>query len=81
MIASLGTADELKAFIKPGDWNEYHLIVRGNVLIHVLNGHVMCEAIDDDVVNRKVAGLIGVQVHVGPPMKIEYRTFLLKMLP
>jgi hypothetical protein len=25
--------------------------------------------------------LIGVQVHVGPPMKIEYRNFLLKVLP
>lgn len=59
----------------------YHLIVPGNVLIHILNGHVMCEVIDDDVVNRKCGGFIGVQVHVGPPMKIEYRTFLLKTLP
>jgi len=81
VIASLGSADDLKAFIKPGDWNEYHLIVRGNVLIHILNGHVMCEVIDDDVDHRKMSGLIGVQVHVGPPMKIEYRTFLLKTLP
>ena len=81
VIASLGSADDLKAFIKNGDWNEYHLIVRGNVLIHILNGHVMCEVIDDDTVNRTMSGLIGVQVHVGPPMKIEYRTFLLKTLP
>jgi hypothetical protein len=81
IIASLGSADDLKAFIKPGDWNEYHLIVRGNVLIHILNGHVMCEVIDDDAEHRKMSGLIGVQVHVGPPMKIEYRTFLLKTLP
>lgn len=81
VIASLGSADDLKAFIKPGDWNEYHLIVCGNVLIHILNGHVMCEVIDDDTVNRKMSGLIGVQVHVGPPMKIEYRSFLLKTLP
>jgi hypothetical protein len=34
-----------------------------------------------DTANRKFSGLIGVQVHVGPPMKIEYRTFLLKVLP
>jgi hypothetical protein len=81
VIASLGSADDLKAFIKNGDWNEYHLIVRGNVLIHILNGHVMCEVVDDDTANRKFSGLIGVQVHVGPPMKIEYRTFLLKTLP
>jgi len=76
-----GSADDLKAFIKNGDWNEYHLIVRGNVLIHILNGHVMSEVIDDDTANRKFSGLIGVQVHVGPPMKIEYRSFLLKTLP
>ncbi|HWB32632.1 MAG TPA: DUF1080 domain-containing protein [Acidobacteriaceae bacterium] len=80
-IASLGSADDLKAFIKNGDWNEYHLIVRGNVMIHILNGHVMSEVIDDDTVNRKFSGLIGVQVHVGPPMKIEYRSMLLKTLP
>ena len=84
IIASLGSADDLKAFVKPPEskeWNQYHLIVRGNVLIHILNGHVMCEAIDEDTVNRKMSGLIGVQVHVGPPMKIEYRSFLLKELP
>lgn len=81
VIASLGTADELKAFIRPNDWNQYHLIIRGNVLIHILNGHIMSEVVDDDAVNRKFDGLIGVQVHVGPPMKIEYRSILLKPLP
>lgn len=79
-IATLGTTDELKAFIKVNDWNEYHLIVRGNLMIHILNGHVMSEVIDDDRVNRRFKGLIGVQVHVGPPMKIEYRQILLKIL-
>jgi hypothetical protein len=81
IIANLGTADELKAFIKNGDWNSYHLIIRGNLLIHILNGHVMSEVIDDDTANRKMSGLIGVQVHVGGPMKVEYRNFLLKELP
>ena len=81
IIASLGSAEDLKQFIKVGDWNEYHIIARGNVLIHILNGHVMCEVIDDDAEHRKMSGLIGVQVHVGPAMKVEYRSFLLKTLP
>ena len=81
VVANLGTADELKAFIHSNDWNQYHLIVRGNLLIHILNGHIMSEVIDDDTANRKFEGLIGVQVHVGPPMKIEYRGILLKPLP
>lgn len=81
IIASLGTADELAAFIKSGDWNEYHLIIRDNVMIHILNGHVMSEVIDDDIVNRKMSGLLGLQVHVGGPMKVEFRNLLLKTLP
>jgi hypothetical protein len=35
---------------------------------------------DDDRERGKSSGLIGVQVHVGPPMKIEYRNFRLKKL-
>ena len=82
VIASLGEPEALKAFIhdQPGAWNEYHLILRGNNLTHILNGHVMSLVIDDDAAHRKFDGLIGVQVHVGPPMKIEYRSFRLKTL-
>jgi hypothetical protein len=81
IIGSLGTTNELLSIIKNGDWNEYHLIVRGNVMTHILNGRVMSVVIDDDAKNRKSDGLLGVQVHVGPPMKIEYRKFRLKKLP
>ena len=38
--AQTGTADELKAIIKVNDWNQFHVIARGNTLIHILNGHV-----------------------------------------
>jgi len=71
----------LMSAIKNDDWNEYHLIARGGVLTHILNGRVMSMVIDDDAKNRTLGGLIGVQVHVGPPMKIEYRNFRLKRLP
>jgi hypothetical protein len=80
VIGSVGDAAALAAFIKNDDWNEYHLIARGNTLVHILNGHVMSVVIDDDPENRKMEGLLGVQVHVGPPMKVEYRSFRLKRL-
>jgi hypothetical protein len=48
VIGSLGDAKELESFIKNGDWNAYHLIARGNILVHILNGHVMSMVIDDD---------------------------------
>ncbi len=80
IIGTLGATNELLAAIKNDDWNEYHLIVSGNTLTHILNGHVMSVVIDEDTKNRRFDGLLGVQVHVGPPMKIEYRNFRLKNL-
>lgn len=80
IIGSLGDDKELQSVIKNGDWNELHIIARGNTIIHILNGHVMSVVVDEDPVGRRFDGLIGVQVHQGPPMKIEYRSFLLKNL-
>jgi hypothetical protein len=77
VLSSLGDPKDLASFIT-SDWNSYHLIARGNVLMHILNGHLMCVVIDDDAPGRMMEGLIGVQVHVGGPMKIEYRGFRLK---
>ena len=50
-------------------------------MTHILNGRVMSIVIDEDATKRKLAGKIGVQVHVGPPMTIEYRNIRLKTLP
>lgn len=72
--------DSLQTFIKGTDWNEVHLIVKGNRLQHFVNGILMSDVIDEDKVNRKMSGLLGVQVHVGPPMKVEYRNIRLKEL-
>jgi hypothetical protein len=80
IIGAVGDKDALAAFIKNGEWNRAHLIVRGNTMIHMVNGHVMSVVVDDDRERRKGDGLLGVQVHVGPPMKIEYRNFRLKKL-
>ena len=80
VIGSLGSSDSLKALIKYEDWNECHLIVKGNRLQHFINGVLMSDVTDEDVVNRKAKGYLGVQVHVGPPMKVEYRNIRLKNL-
>lgn len=80
IIGSVGDKEALAAFIKDEGWNEVHLIVRGSTMIHLVNGHVMSVVVDDDAERRAFDGLLGVQVHVGPPMKIEYRNFRLKTL-
>ena len=47
---------------------------------HIVNGVLMSDVTDNDLNNRKTDGLLGVQVHVGPPMTVEYRDFRIKTL-
>jgi hypothetical protein len=76
----LGDRETLKEHIKSEDWNEIHLVVKGNRLQHYVNGKLMSDVTDNDAANRKMQGYLGVQVHVGPPMKVEYRNIRLKQL-
>jgi hypothetical protein len=80
VTGSLGDPNSLKSSIKNNDWNECHLVVKGNRLLHYINGVLMSDVTDNDTTNRKLSGSLGVQVHVGPPMKIEYRNFRFKEL-
>ena len=80
VTSQLGTAEELQGKIKSEDWNEIHLVVKGNRLQHYVNGVLMSDVTDNDTANRKMSGMLGVQVHVGPPMKVEYRNMRLKQL-
>lgn len=73
------SADELKDAIKQNDWNQVHLIARGNTIIQILNGAVTSIVVDDDTKNRAMSGLIGFQLHVGEPMKLELRNLWLKL--
>lgn len=79
-IGAVGTDADLRQFIKDGDWNDIHVIARGNTLIQLINGHVMSILVDDDVANRKMRGEIGIQLHrlPGAAMKMETRNIRLK---
>jgi 3-keto-disaccharide hydrolase len=78
-IGQLESAEALAATFKPGEWNQFHLIARGNTLIHIVNGHVTAVCIDDDLKARSMAGLIGFQLHAGAPMKLELRNVAIKL--
>ncbi len=80
LVGAVGDNAELKAVIKAGGWNDVDIIARGNTLIQMWNGRVMSMLIDDDTANRKMDGLIGIQVHRGPPTKVEVRNIRIKNL-
>ena len=78
VTGSLGESDALLQKIKSEDWNTCRLVAKGNRLQHYINGILMSDVTDNDQVNGKSKGVLGIQVHVGPPMKVEYRKIMLK---
>jgi hypothetical protein len=79
IIKSIGNSDSLKSKIIVDDWNEIHLIVKGNNMKHYINGILMSETTDNDSLNSKLLGLIGLQVHVSKEMKVAYKNIQLKI--
>lgn len=81
-IGTLGGADDLGSVPRAGEWNTLHIIFVGNTLINLVNGRVTSALIDDDLEAgggpRLAEGLIGFQLHAGPPMRVEFRNVHLK---
>lgn len=65
---------------KADEWHDYRVLVEGNHHQHWIDGHQTIDAIDLDEKGRALEGILGVQVHVGPAMTIQYRNFWVKHL-
>ncbi|NDE62339.1 MAG: DUF1080 domain-containing protein [Cyclobacteriaceae bacterium] len=78
LVEELGDRAALGNLIKKGEWNTIHIVAKGNLMKHYVNGTLMSEVLDADAKNRKLSGLLGFQVHVGPPMKVMFKNILLK---
>jgi hypothetical protein len=81
LLATLGNSDELKSFIKAGEWNQYEIIADGHTLIHIVNGHVMAILVDTDPKFYQSKGLLAFEIEGGGTVKISHRNVWLKELP
>jgi hypothetical protein len=79
-IATIGDPTLLRGVMNVNGWNRYHIIARGPIIMQFLNNQLMSIAIDEDAAHAIPEGLLGFQMHVGPPFKIEYRNIFLKRL-
>jgi hypothetical protein len=70
---------KLKEF-KPDEWHDFRVLVEGNRMQHWIDGHPTVDVTDLDEKGRKLEGVLAFQVHVGPPMKIQYKDIFLKKL-
>jgi hypothetical protein len=76
---SLGDPAKLLAVVKTNDWNDYTVIAKGGRVSLAINGTPMC-GLDDRDPKRLVRGWLALQVHVGPPMRVQFKDIFLKRL-
>jgi hypothetical protein len=80
LMGVIGDRNKLGAFVKDGEWNQYTIMARGGVVIHILNGQLMAVLVDDDPASsNNVSGLIGLQIE-GIPCKVSFRNLWLKKI-
>lgn len=73
-------AKEVAKFYKPGKWNEYVITCDGPRITQVLNGHTTVDYTETSDQGAK-EGIIALQMHMGPPMKVWFRNIRIKELP
>lgn len=62
-------------------WNEYTIVARGNHIEHRINGRTVFKLSDFQSDSRALNGLLAIQIHQGPPMRVEISEILLRTLP
>ena len=72
--------EAIAAAYKLGEWNELVITANGNQLRHTVNGVVTADVTDTDASIAK-SGVIALQLHVGPPMTVQFKNVYLKTLP
>ncbi len=80
-VETVNKAADLLTSIEMDGWNEMEIEARGNHFTVKINGQLMSELIDEEAEEFSKKGLLGFQLHVGPPMKIEFKDVRLKRLP
>ena len=74
-----GPADQLPGWVKQGQWNELWIRAVGDKIELFVNGH---QTIDYTETEADIArrGIIGLQIHSGPPTEAWYRNIRIRVL-
>lgn len=77
VTGEVGKSDEIQAGIHLGDWNDYKIVAKGGHLQHFINGMQTVDVTDETAVGAKT-GLLGLQLHAGKPMTVQFKDIVLK---
>jgi len=78
LVARIADKEALGGYVKVNEWNDYEVIARGGVMMHIMNGQLMAVFIDDNKnsVNNQ-PGLIGFEIE-SEPCRISVRDIWLR---
>ncbi len=80
LLGLIGDRGKLGAYVSDGAWNQYTIVARGGVILHILNGQLMAVLVDDDPASsNNVSGLFGLQIE-GVPCKVSFRNLWLRKI-
>lgn len=80
VTGSVGDTKEIQAKIKHEDWNDYVVIAKGNHLQHFINGQLTVDVTDEQSAKAAKSGALALQIHVGPPMVVQFKNIRIKNL-
>jgi len=80
-VVALELNDEkFKQGFKDGEWNTYVIRAEGNHITQTINGVTTVDFTDDEESARDASGILALQIHVGPPMKVQFKDLRLTPL-
>jgi hypothetical protein len=79
-VTPIGDPKALLKHVRKQDWNTYRITALGNEITLAINDVVMCQAVDDQTGLAAREGVIALQMHPGPPMKVQFRNLRIKHL-
>jgi hypothetical protein len=79
-ITRFADSAALLAVVKDNDWNEYRILARGPHIALWINGILMCEVEDHEKAFALPKGIIALQMHAGPPMRIAFKDLRIRIM-
>ncbi len=78
-MLDVGNQEQVNGVYKPNEWNDYRIRCQGKRIRIWVNDYqtVDYEESEDGI---EATGLIGLQVHSGPPTEVWYRNLRIKEL-
>ncbi len=78
---AFATPVEAAARLNIAEWTDYEVAFSDNKMTVKVGGRLMSEITDLQESEREMSGILALQLHSGPPMKVQFKDIQLKQLP